>query len=277
MTNLRRPASSGFAVDPARSHWHPPASGEFQRNLAPKERALAKLAFDPDLPPHQLDQLPADGQSQSAAAVLAGRRGIDLAERSKQAVLPVGRNADSRIANAEADAGSLPGGADQLGPQCDLPPLRELERVAEQIDEHLPQAFGIAADLAGTSGSIRHDSSSPWPQARWLNCSITSSSSSCRSNSRTSSSSLPASIFEKSSTSLMQREQVVGRGPGDLQIAGLPLVEPRVGDELEHADHAVERRANLVAHVGEEGTLRLAGGDGGFLFGLAAAWLASAR
>src|SRR5262249_35919645 len=70
------------------------------------------------------------------------------------------------------------------------------------------------------------------------------------------SSSLPASIFERSRTSLM--------GPGAIHAAErfqrLFRAEPRrVGDHhLRQADDGVERRAQLVAHAGEELRLVLA-------------------
>ncbi len=44
-------------------------------------------------------------------------------------------------------------------------------------------------------------------------------------------------------------------------------VERGAEEEMSHADDAVERSADLVAHVGEERTLGLVGGDGGFLGG----------
>ena len=39
-------------------------------------------------------------------------------------------------------------------------------------------------------------------------------------------------------------------------------IERRAGEQVEHADDAVERRADLVAHVGQELALGLAGGLG---------------
>ena len=44
--------------------------------------------------------------------------------------------------------------------------------------------------------------------------------------------------------------------------AALRVVEPLALEHLHHAEHAVHRRADLVAHGGEEGRLRLVGGFG---------------
>jgi hypothetical protein len=60
-----------------------------------------------------------------------------------------------------------------------------------------------------------------------------------------------------------QRQQVAGRGPGGRHIVFLLRVQRGVVKQAEHAEHAVERRAQLVAHVGQELALAAVG-----LFGL---------
>src|ERR1700719_2407805 len=53
----------------------------------PEHRAFCHLALHADLAVHHSDQLAGDGQSQSSAAVLPGRRAILLAECLKQVLL----------------------------------------------------------------------------------------------------------------------------------------------------------------------------------------------
>ena len=48
----------------------------------------------------------------------------------------------------------------------------------------------------------------------------------------------------------------LGGGAHRVHVAPLPLVEVGAGEQLRHAEHAVHRRADLVAHVGEELVLR---------------------
>ena len=54
----------------------------------------------------------------------------------------------------------------------------------------------------------------------------------------------------------------------DLEVLALAGIELGIQHELGHADHAVHRRANLVAHVGEEFALGPIGGLGGFPRGI---------
>ena len=71
-------------------------------------------------------------------------------------------------------------------------------------------------------------------------------------NSAGSSSSLPASILEKSSMSLMIAEQAVGRRLDRLEILRCSCAEGGVQGQLGHAEDRVHRRADLVADVGQE-------------------------
>ena len=74
-----------------------------------------------------------------------------------------------------------------------------------------------------------------------------------RSKSCSSSSSLPASIFEKSRMSLMTPSSASPERAGGLDVARAASPSSvGVAQQLEHADDAVHRRADLVAHVGQE-------------------------
>ena len=82
-----------------------------------------------------------------------------------------------------------------------------------------------------------------------------------RSKSSVSSSSLPASIFEKSRMSLIS---VSSDSPLVRTISAYSrcsVVRPRVQQQAGHADDAVHRRADLVAHVGQELALGHVGGS----------------
>ena len=50
-------------------------------------------------------------------------------------------------------------------------------------------------------------------------------------------------------------QQVVGRLGGGAQVVELLRIEPGLAQQREHAEQALERRADLVAHVGQEGAL----------------------
>ena len=79
-----------------------------------------------------------------------------------------------------------------------------------------------------------------------------------------SSASLPASILEKSRMSLITESRA---SPESLTVAGIRAAGRKLAlqHQLRHADDGVQRRADLVAHVGQEGALGAAGGLGGVL------------
>ena len=80
---------------------------------------------------------------------------------------------------------------------------------------------------------------------------------------------LPASILEISSTSLMSSRQMLAGRMNLFQVALILVVAVVRRHLLQHlavSDDGVERRAQLVAHVGEEVALGLVGRLGRFLF-----------
>ncbi len=64
-----------------------------------------------------------------------------------------------------------------------------------------------------------------------------------------------------SSITVKQPRPAVLHGAHEVALLG---VEPGFGQEVGHADDAVERRADLVAHVGQKFALGLRGGEGLF-------------
>ena len=85
-----------------------------------------------------------------------------------------------------------------------------------------------------------------------------------KSNGTGSSSNLPASIFEKSRMSLMIDSSDSADSRTMLQVFALLGGQRRVEHQFGHADDGVHRRADLVAHVGQERALGPIGGLGGF-------------
>ena len=123
----------------------PKPCGEVER------AALARLALDPDAPAHQLDELRRDGQAQPGAAVLARRRGaIGLAEGLEDRLLLVRRNADAGVADAEMQSHRLRPSAYRVSRRTTTSPaLGELDGVADQVDDDLPQPARVADQRVG--------------------------------------------------------------------------------------------------------------------------------
>ena len=76
---------------------HPEPDREVER------AADARLALDPDLAAHQLDQPAADRQAQAGAAVLARRGHVGLGERLEQLRRLLRRHADAGVAHRELE------------------------------------------------------------------------------------------------------------------------------------------------------------------------------
>ena len=85
----------------------------------------------------------ADGQTQAAAAFLAGVRGVHLLEAPEDRFQLVGGNSAALIDNREGDAaevGAQHHGDGRVG-------RRELDGVGEQVREHLQKPVGVGSDL----------------------------------------------------------------------------------------------------------------------------------
>src|SRR4029077_12691672 len=123
--------------------------------------AAARHAAQADFAAQQVRQLAADGQSQTGAAVLAGSARIRLLESFEYDPLLLRRNADAGIADRELDhRGGLaerrmlaaPAAARDTYVRAHAAPLGELERVREQILQHLQQALGVGGNRPPQTG-----------------------------------------------------------------------------------------------------------------------------
>jgi hypothetical protein len=83
----------------------------------------------------------ADHQPQAAAAVTARHRRVDLAERQEEPVRPIGRDADAGVPDREPDP---PVAVRDRHRHGDRAVLGELDRVAEQVDQDLPDPALVA-------------------------------------------------------------------------------------------------------------------------------------
>ena len=191
--------------------------------------ALVRFALHPEATAHQGDQPRRDGQPQAGAAILAGRRAIGLLEGVEDRLLSIRRNADARIAHGEMQlcpwsvvrrplpilraflsAVRLPlQRATDHGPrttnnvQNHLAGPGELDGVADEVDDDLTQAYRIAhQDVGDVGGKVAGEFEALGMAAFRQRLSV-SPRVSRNEKGRGSSSSLPASILEKSRMSLM--------------------------------------------------------------------------
>ena len=99
-------------------------------------------------PAHQLDQLAADSQSQSGAAILAAGAGIGLAEGIKNECLLVLGNPDAGVFNLKTHMGNFRI-LKNAGTDNHMPPAGKLDGVSHQVDQALTEMFGIGHHCIG--------------------------------------------------------------------------------------------------------------------------------
>ena len=244
-----------------------------------KGAARTELALGPDSAAHQLDQPRRDRQAEPRAAILARHGPVDLLERAKDSLQLVRGNADPGVPHAEVEqpvAGSAPAGLDRLD--------------AASVSRHTstatsPRAVNLSAlpttftstcrkrpesptTRSGTSGAMPYASSRFLLAARTPSVRIVSPTTCRRLNSMGLRSNRPASTFEKSRMSLIGLERRVGGRLHHVEVLALLRSQRGAQRQLGHADDAIHRRPNLMAHVGQELALRAAGGFGDVFGGL---------
>ena len=241
-----------------------------------KRAADPRLAVHPDAASHQLDQALRDRQSQPRPAVSPSGRGVRLLERLEDQRLLVRRDADAGIADVKMQRDRRRGD-DATAVQCriavlrtadiqhDLAAMRELDRVADQIDHDLPQASRVPDERVGHIG---RDSKRQFqmfamrPHRERLHR-------------------IPQHLAQAediwdevqfSRLDLREVENVVddsqqrvARFAHGQQVLALRIGQRRVEHQFGHAEDRIHRRPNLVAHVGQEIALRAIGGLGQFL------------
>ena len=134
---------------------------QVERECAADARRAAQLDFAAE----QARQLAADRKPQSGAAIFAAGAGVGLLECLENDLLLLGRNADAGIGDLEGDDGLrlaenrvCRGPADRRGRNLELnaAAVGELERVGQQVLQHLLQTLGVGHQAA-SKGRIEID------------------------------------------------------------------------------------------------------------------------
>ena len=237
--------------------------GDLQMHGEPDGRALPGLrVLDPDPAPHPLDQILADRQPQARAAEPAGGGLIGLDEFFKQPGLNLRRHADARIAHIHLQGQRRFRGVDALQRQFDLAVLGELHRVAAQIEQNLPQAQGIADQHRRDGDIIANEEF----EALLIGLGVD------RIGQRLQHAVQPEFDLldlQLARLDLGQIENVVDQAQQQIRRAlRLRQLVMQIGRQfmferqIQHADDRIHRRANFVAHVGQEFRLHARGGFG---------------
>ena len=112
------------------------------RELDEEGRALAELRLDPDLPVHPAHELAADVEAEAGAADAAGHVGIEAVELLEDPPVLGRGDAEPGVGDREADRAVAVRDRER-----DRPALgRVLDRVVDEVDEHLVELAGVGDD-----------------------------------------------------------------------------------------------------------------------------------
>ncbi len=214
-------------------------------------RAAAGLGLGFQPTAHGLGQGARDRQAQAAAAELAGDRAVGLLEAREQPLLGLGVEARTGVVDIEAQFRTV-GAVMGLDRQPHPSGLRELHRIAQQVGQDLPDAGGVADIGAQGVRGDRHLQ----VQALGLGGGVEQGAAGVDRTGQVEGlgpqlhlAGLDAGQVEDVAEQGFQR---LGRGFDQRDHLALRGRQRRAGQGAGHAHDAVERGADLVAHIGQE-------------------------
>ena len=123
-----------------------------QRNRKGELAAASHFTRDLELASHELHHALRDGETQAGSTVAARHGRVRLRELLEDRLPMFRRNADSRVADGKAQSHVIVRDRHRRDGDHNFALLGELDRVADQIHEHLAESRRIAADRAWHDG-----------------------------------------------------------------------------------------------------------------------------
>ncbi|OEZ52482.1 hypothetical protein DUGA6_61160 [Duganella sp. HH105] len=232
-------------------------AGRLQRQRQVEGGAHALYAFGPQLAAHQRHQLAADGGAQAGAAEAPRHRRVGLREGIEDRLQPLRRDADAGVLHGDPQLA-----LGRAGAQADAAGGGELDGVVEQVAEDLAHAQlvavqpgrqrrlvddvdakALAAGVAAEGGGQFVDQAEQAVVVRLQ---------------------LHRALVQLGGVEdfVEQAQQRAAFLAHRVQVAPLVVVEFGVQQHVGEAEDGVHRRADFMAHIGDE-----AGARGGGLFG----------
>ena len=228
----------------------------FQRQPDGERRAAPGGALQRDRTLHQLDQRVADREPEPGPAEAPGRRGIGLRERPEQPGLHVRVDADAVVDHDQLHDHAIGGRVDDHRAHRHLAArdvaAAELDRVAGEVHEDLADAHRVAVEQPGNRGVDEHRHPHVALRGDVLGHAADLLDDFREVERLLLDDQLPRFDLREVEDVLDDAEQLE-RGVAD-QVDHLHLVVVEAGlvKHVDHPDHAVHRRADLVAHRREE-------------------------
>ncbi|MNZ61527.1 hypothetical protein D3C78_796260 [compost metagenome] len=227
-------------------------AGLRQAEADPEFGAFAGVAFDADLAAHVLDQALGDHQPEPGAAGLPRQRVVGLGEGLEQPAHVGVAQADAGVLDADAQLRVLVVFVLDHGAHGDAAFVGELDGIAHQVGQHLLQALRVA-DQVQRGVSV--------DQADQLQVLLVGGRGEDGQGVLDQLAQVERDVLEDQFAGLDLREvedlvddaeQAVGGLLDGSQVIALAPGQFALLQQVGEADDAVERGADLVAHVGEE-------------------------
>ncbi len=239
-------------------------AGAHQRQAHLEAAAPARLGLRLDLSAHQLDKGATDRQSQARAAEPAGDGGVGLAEALEQMFGSRLVKSDAGVLHLENQGAGL-ARLVRIG-HLDLDPHfalgGELHRIGEQVRQHLLDPDVVADEVASGACVADHREAEPLflgLDAEDLHHRIELGPEVEGARFDLQPAGLDLGKVEHVRDQPLQRH---ARAFDQRDHLALGRRQIGLGQGGHHPDHAIQRRADLVAHVGEEVALGAVGGFG---------------
>ena len=239
-------------------------SGIFDRQIEHERTALAGRAAQMNFAAEQARKLAADGEAEAGAAIFSAGAGVGLLEGLEDQLLLFNGNADAGVGDLEGDDGRrmaqdrmFGAPAAEGGRDAEANPAfgGELEGVRQQVLQHLLQALRVGDDAASEVG-VDVDVERQLPVVRLVPERPTDGVQQVAGE----------DFFRihrhRSGFDLRQIEDVADQvqqvgagavdGAGEFDLLARQIAVRIFGELLAEDQDAVERRAQLVRHVGEE-------------------------
>ena len=181
------------------------------------------------------------------------RLAFKLLELAEDHLQPICRDARTGIGNNDLDG---------IDAEADAAGIGELHRVADEIEQDLPQAVAIADELRRQFGRDiggKLDALGLRPRRHQLRDGLDELHDV---EGLLDKFEAPGLHLGEIEDVVHQRQQGFAGNAQGLDIGRLFRVEPGIGQQVRHPEDAVQRRPELVADSGQEARLRLVGGLG---------------
>ena len=254
------PAQPGFGIraiaqqGAVRSGGGHDAVAALQHGREPERAALPRRAGGPGVSAHQLRQTPGNRQAQAGAAVLARGRGVGLLEGLEQPIELLGRNADAGVFDFEAHQQALAAVFKHPGAQRNATLVGELDRVTGIVEQTLAQPGRVTAQPQWHAVAVDFEPQ-PFVARRLADDGrhVVENRVEVK---------VAALELQPAGLDLGQVQDVVDDGH-QVASGAVDLVEPLglfgrgagAPQQVIEADDGVHRGSDLVAHVGQKGTL----------------------